>query len=142
MPALASGSRLNYRDAGCYFGEMKGMKSFTTSETLFLTFVCTRTVDSRRLIRACTQSSVRRQFEKEGSGTRTTGPRTLSPEALTGPGQESACNRDSCDQRQIPGERSRSDCLEAGLDSPARNSFVIRPPSPDPHGPQIPPAAR
>jgi hypothetical protein len=34
MPALASGSRLNYRDSGCYFGEMKGMKSFTTSETL------------------------------------------------------------------------------------------------------------
>jgi len=82
MPALASGSRLNYRDAGCYFGEMKGMKSFTTSETLFLTFVCTRTVDSRRLIRACTQSSVRRQFEKEGPGTQWRSPRTASPRGL------------------------------------------------------------
>ena len=45
------------------------------------------------------------RFEKDGPGTRTNGPRTLSTEALTCPCQESARKRGSCDQRQIPGRK-------------------------------------
>ena len=75
---------------------------------------------------------------ERGPGTRTNGPRTLSTEALTCPCQESMRKGVLATTDRHLGERSRSECSQARLDSHTRNSFVLRWAAPDLHLTRIP----